>query len=656
MSVDVMNQLERYYAQVDAADSPIDPSEVFDRVDAVSPLPRIGTSRQPGVAWRRSRQNFAVAAAAAAVVLFVVGGVVWLSPLRNGSEAPATEPTEISDSVEQATGSARYVLSAPEFETAPNTDYAGAVPGDHEATPQPLGAVTELPGVDYLNFLFGSCRGCDRDAAFMDPDRPRFGTGIGTAGRPFHVRHGFISESETPLGKGFSVVLYITLYDEVDEPASGSFVVGETYKFTPDYVLRGLAGQCGPTYNSQTGPVTCEWFVHDFPQGLPFGRYEVVAVWEAPCSAWIDMGLTTTCEDPSEVLSMFSSEADSGWYEELPIYGIVNGATAELPSEANQDVAGVGTVTDILALRRCCDDPVVLDGAIWVGHEGLTRIDIASRTWENAAPGLNPTGAVEAAGALWVTTTSGTVVRFDPNSRQVTDTIEVNDGRWMSSPAVAGGGLWVVSAGPDALVRIDLAERRVTDRYRLPIQDAFWWIVATEDAIYGSDALGHGDMHRFDLTTREFTHVIPADVHHIENPFAIVAGGGLWIGGERIVRIDLQSQEITHDITTIDGSKPLFAEGAVWISDRTEGTVLRIDPVTAQIVASIDVGLQPWTPIVAAGSIWVPNLGDRTVTRVDPVTNEVIGTITIGGVISELLATEGAVWVFGDSVTRIEIK
>jgi len=59
--------------------------------------------------------------------------------------------------------------------------------------------------------------------------------------------------------------------------------------------------------------VNCEWFVHEFPEGLPVGRHALWAFWEAPCSAWLDYGFTDSCEDPNEVTSRFASGVDSPW-------------------------------------------------------------------------------------------------------------------------------------------------------------------------------------------------------------------------------------------------------------------------------------------------------------------------------------------------------
>lgn len=117
---------------------------------------------------------------------------------------------------------------------------------------------------------------------------------------------------DQPLGEGFDVVLYVTrLEGGADEP---------THRYTSDYVLRGTSDRCGPDYEAQKQPETCEWFVHDFPEGLPEGRWAIWAVWEAPCQAWIDLGLTDRCRDPGEVISLFSSGFDAPHSQSPPDY------------------------------------------------------------------------------------------------------------------------------------------------------------------------------------------------------------------------------------------------------------------------------------------------------------------------------------------------
>jgi len=197
----------------------------------------------------------------------------------------------------------------------PFADVAGALQGDDDSRPLPLGTVDTVPNPDRLDFLIEG-PGCFRDAHFMDPANPGMGSGVWVAGRPFHVREGFINSGVQPLGEGFDVVLYVTrMATDRDEP---------TYRYGSDYVLRGTTDRCGPTYRTQSKPEPCEWFVHDFSDGFPEGRFAIWAVWEAPCSAWVDLGLADSCADPDHVISLFSSGFDSPYGQSGPEYSEIS--------------------------------------------------------------------------------------------------------------------------------------------------------------------------------------------------------------------------------------------------------------------------------------------------------------------------------------------
>lgn len=209
----------------------------------------------------------------------------------------------------------------------PMVEVADSVAGDDGSAPLPLGEVTTLPETVQLDFLFEFCWGdpCYRDAHFMDADNPGFGSGPYEADAPFHVRHGFINNNDEPLGEGFDVAIYVTALDSPGE--FGGQHIAETFRYTSDYVVRGTSEACGPTYRTQTGPETCEWFVHEFKDGLPEGRHALWAVWEAPCSAWRDYGFTDSCDDPNEIISLFSSGFDSPFDTNTPTYDEQNQAS-----------------------------------------------------------------------------------------------------------------------------------------------------------------------------------------------------------------------------------------------------------------------------------------------------------------------------------------
>lgn len=231
-----------------------------------------------------------------------------VDPAPGGFDAPLRGPPADASGASASGGS-------------PKPDFDEVLPGDDAADPLPLGVINAEPTSVRLDFLFEFCQPtCFRDAHFMDPDDPTMGSGGFTAGEPFHVRHGFINEEPEPLGEGFNVVLYVT---ELEIP--GGENVGKTFRYTADYVIRGEADHCGPTYRTHDMPVTCEWFVHQFPNGLPAGRHAMWAVWEAPCRAWLDYGFTASCDDPETVMSLFFSGFDGPFGPDRPQYDEAEG-------------------------------------------------------------------------------------------------------------------------------------------------------------------------------------------------------------------------------------------------------------------------------------------------------------------------------------------
>jgi hypothetical protein len=153
---------------------------------------------------------------------------------------------------------------------------------------------------------------CWRDAVVVDPDNNQSGRSEWIGGAPFHIRHGFVNEATEPLSDDFDVVVYVTR-QRGPELADGAFELGQTYRFASDYVVRGTTTKCGPGYWEQTEPITCEWFVYDFADGLPPGRYAFWIGWHAPCSTWQDLGLVDSCDNPNEVTSQFASMVNSPW-------------------------------------------------------------------------------------------------------------------------------------------------------------------------------------------------------------------------------------------------------------------------------------------------------------------------------------------------------
>ena len=99
-----------------------------------------------------------------------------------------------------------------------------------------------------------------------------------------------------------------------------------------------------------------------------------------------------------------------------------------------------------------------------------------------------------------------------------------------------------------------------------------------------------------------------------------------------LVRVDLATSAVTGQVPMdwMEYGYVTTGAGAVWQTDYEHDALLRIDPVTGKVVASIPVGLQPLGVAVTAGAVWVADEHSGAVTRVDPATNRVVATIPIG--------------------------
>jgi YVTN family beta-propeller protein len=89
--------------------------------------------------------------------------------------------------------------------------------------------------------------------------------------------------------------------------------------------------------------------------------------------------------------------------------------------------------------------------------------------------------------------------------------------------------------------------------------------------------------------------------------------------------------------------------GSVWQTDNENDVLVRIDPVTGNVVTRIPVAAAPAGVAVTEGSVWVANEHNGSVQRIDPKTNKVVATIPVGPVAPNgpqiMSAGPGGVWV-----------
>ena len=83
----------------------------------------------------------------------------------------------------------------------------------------------------------------------------------------------------------------------------------------------------------------------------------------------------------------------------------------------------------------------------------------------------------------------------------------------------------------------------------------------------------------------------------------------------------------------------------MWVTNRFDGTISRIDPDTNEVVKEIPVGLDPRGIAIGFDSVWVALAGSNQVVRIDPETNDVTQPIGVGNAPGSLAVSADAVWV-----------
>jgi len=150
-------------------------------------------------------------------------------------------------------------------------------------------------------------------------------------------------------------------------------------------------------------------------------------------------------------------------------------------------------------------------------------------------------------------------------------------------------------------------------------------------------------------------------------PVAVAVGhGSVWVANAddaTISRIDLEIREV---VRTIGIGAPAIdlaiAPDAVWVATGSDGTLVRIDPDAEAVVETIDLRGSSelvWNTTYAvdadAAAVWVAT-GPRSLVRIDPATNELAATIDVGHVPVSVACGAGAVWVatIAERALRIE--
>ena len=256
-------------------------------------------------------------------------------------------------------------------------------------------------------------------------------------------------------------------------------------------------------------------------------------------------------------------------------------------------------------------------GAVWVANDRsgtLARIDPATNRVTRRLrlrPGLF--SVTHGFGAVWVVNyETGTLARVDPRSGRVRS---VRVGGVPFDVVAAFGRVWVTAWEAGRLVEVDPSTLRVVRRIAigprptgLHVAGGGLWVG------FGRSATA---IARFDPKSRKVERV-PVGVRA---PSWFVAGAsGLWIQAADNVLVHVEGghvvDRLTFGRTLAQGA--LAADGTLWIPDKEQNVVYRVDPGTARVLGSFAAGPGAFLALRAYGSMWVTSYAGADVWRFKP--------------------------------------
>src|SRR6266542_5960928 len=139
-----------------------------------------------------------------------------------------------------------------------------------------------------------------------------------------------------------------------------------------------------------------------------------------------------------------------------------------------------------------------------------------------------------------------------------------------------------------------------------------------------------GELSRIDPATNQVSQTIevggdPMDV--------ITAFGAVWVidrGEPRIVRVDPGAGSLTPIPLPTPTEAAAAADGSIWASGSDDERVFRSDPATGQVLSAVAVGSKDYKYIVPVdGQLFGGIAESHRLVRIDPSTNQVVASVEI---------------------------
>jgi virginiamycin B lyase len=208
--------------------------------------------------------------------------------------------------------------------------------------------------------------------------------------------------------------------------------------------------------------------------------------------------------------------------------------------------------------------------------------------------------------------------------------------------AAEGNRLWIAAYGTGRLYRVSGTHQ--LDVLAIPIGDPHLLQPACEPGTVHDAPMGSFLPRRCDL---------PSGV--------AVGAGSVWIGRndrQAVLRLDPASGRITATIPVGFHVFNLAADAtSVWVVSFEDNMVARIDPTTNAVTMRESLLHAPSGVLINGGSVWISRSGNATVVRLDAITGAEEADVAVGRRPLPLAAGGGSIWVRSEqdsTVSRID--
>jgi YVTN family beta-propeller protein len=220
--------------------------------------------------------------------------------------------------------------------------------------------------------------------------------------------------------------------------------------------------------------------------------------------------------------------------------------------------------------------------------------------------------------------------------------------------AAGTSGVWVANGRAAGVARIDPRNNQVVAF--IPVAepslscDRCWGAVATRGNVVWAAMNAAGRVViRIDPSLNEIAETVEVGV--LPSALAVDEDGVLWLTAtleNTVVRLDPRVAGAVARTAVHMPSGIVAGREAVWVTagkPGANGQLIRIDPRTGVVVATIPVGRDPNALAVGDRDVWVANEADHTISRIDPHINTVVATIPVAHFPVGVVIGEGAIWI-----------